>query len=73
MYGKKTMGYPNFLEGMFHYFRDKVITNLLELMKSHSLTKHKDLASLIKDEERYEDKNTPSTRKYQLIVKETDG
>ena len=49
LYGKKTMGDPNFLEGMFHYFHDKVIHNLLKLMNSPSLTKHKDLASLIEN------------------------
>ena len=47
LYGKKTMGYPNFLEVMFHYFRDKFIPNLLKLMNSPSLTKNKDIASLL--------------------------
>ena len=49
LYGKKTMGDPNFLEVMFHYFHDKVIHNLLKLMNSPSFTKHKDLASLIEN------------------------
>ena len=49
MYGKNTMGYPNFLEGMFFYFHNKVIYNLLKLMNSPSLTKHKDLASLVEE------------------------
>ena len=47
LYGKKNMGYPHFLEGMFHHFRDKVNLNLLKLINSPSLTKHKDIASLI--------------------------
>ena len=66
------MGNPNFLEVMFHYFCDKIITNLLKLMKSPSLTKYKDFASLIEDKERSEAENTPATRKMQLIIKETN-
>ena len=31
--GKKTTGYPNLLEGILDYFRNKVIPNLLKLMK----------------------------------------
>ena len=42
-------------------------------MKSTILTKHKDIASLIEDGERAEAKNTPATRKNQLIIKDTDG
>ena len=47
---KNNMGYPNLLDWMSHYFHDKVIPNLLKLVNSPSLTKHKDIASLIKDE-----------------------
>ena len=60
MHGKKTMGHPNFLEGIFHYFRDKVVPSLLKLIKSPSITKHKDIASLLEDEERDETKNKVS-------------
>ena len=35
---------------MFHYFCDKIITDLLKLVNSPSLTKNKDLDSLIKYE-----------------------
>ena len=58
---------------MLHYFLNKVITNLLKLMNSPSLTKHKDLASLLENQERDEAKNTPATGKNKLITKETDG
>ena len=73
LYDKKTMGCPKFLEGMFRYFHNKVIPNLLKLTNSPSLTKHKDLASLLKDGERAEAKNTPATRKKQLVIKDTGG
>ena len=42
-------------------------------MNSPSITKYKGLASLLEDEERAEAKNTPATRKKQLIIKDTDG
>ena len=54
------MGYTNLLEGMFHYFHDNVIPNLLKRMNSPSITNHKDLALLLEDEERSEAKNTPA-------------
>ena len=73
LYRKKTVGCPNFLEGMFHCFRDKVVPNLLKLMNSPSLTNHKYIASFLEDEERDEAKNTPAIREKQLIIKETDG
>ena len=73
LYGKKTIGYPNFLEGMFHCFRNNIIPNLLKLMNSPSLTKNKDIASLLEDEEMSEAKNTLATREKQVIIKETDG
>ena len=73
LYDKKNTGYPKLLEGMFHYFHDKVITKLLKLMNSPSLTKNNDTDSLIEYEERYEAKNTLSTRKNELIIKENDG
>ena len=73
LYDKKTMGCPKFLEGMFRYFHNKVIPNLLKLTNSPSLTKHKDLASLLKYGERAEAKNTPATRKKQIIIKKTGG
>ena len=73
MCGKNPMGYPNFLEGMFCYFHDKVIPYLLKLMNSPSLTNHKDLSSLIEYEERDETKNTPATRDNQIIIQETYG
>ena len=47
MYGKKNMVYSNFLEVMFYYFQDNVITNLLKLMSSPNITKHEDIASLL--------------------------
>ena len=50
LHDKKTMGYPNFLEVMFHCFHDKVISNLLKLMNSPSITKYNYIASLIEDE-----------------------
>ena len=73
MYGKKNMGYTNFLEGMFQYFHDKVIPNLLKLMSSPRINKYKNLASLIKDEERAESRNTLASRKNQIIIKYNDG
>ena len=73
MYGKKTMVYTNFLEGMFQYFRDKVIPNLLKLMNSPITTNKKNNDSLLEDKERAEAKHTPDTRKNQLIIKDTDG
>ena len=73
LYGKKTMGYPIFLKGMFHYFYDKVLLNLLKLINWPSLIKHKDIASLLEDAERVESKNTPDTGKKKLIIKGTDG
>ena len=57
------MGYPNFLEVMLQYFHDKVTPNLLKLMNSPRITKHKDLASLIENEERVEAKNTSANGK----------
>ena len=66
------MGDTNLLEGMSHYFHDKVIPNLMKLMNLPSITKHKYLASMLEDEGRAEAKNTPATRKNQLIIKETD-
>ena len=50
LYCNNNMGYPKFLEVIFHYFRDKVIPNLLKLMNSTSLTKHNDIASLLEYE-----------------------
>ena len=44
LYGNKNMGNPNFLEVMFHYFCDKIITNLLKLMKSPITTNKNNLA-----------------------------
>ena len=67
------MGDTNLLEGMSHYFHDKVIPNLMKLMNSPIITKNKYLASLLEYEERAEDKNTPATRKNQFIVKYNDG
>ena len=58
---------------MLHYFHNKVIINLLKLMNSPSLTKHKDIASLLEDEEKSESKNTHATRKKQLVIKDTGG
>ena len=54
---------------MFHYFRDKVITNILKLINLPSLTKHKDVASLLDYEEISEAKITPATRKISLSSK----
>ena len=51
---------------MFHYFRDKVITNILKLINLPSLTKHKYLASLLEDDEISEAKNIPATSKISL-------
>ena len=51
---------------MFHYFRDKVITNILKLVNLPSLTKHKYLDSLLGDEEISEAKNIPATSKISL-------
>ena len=62
------MGHPKRLEGMFHYFHDNVIPNLLKLMNSPSLAKNKDIASLLTDEERDDAKNTHATRKNKLII-----
>ena len=73
LYGNNTMGYPNFLEGIFHYFHDKVIPNLLKLMNSPSLNNHKDLDSILEDEERAEAKKRPTTRKMFLMIENTDG
>ena len=64
------MGDPNLLEGILHYFHDNVFTNLMKLMNSPSLTKHKDLASMFEDDEA---KNTTVTRKNHPIIKDTDG
>ena len=50
LYGKKTMGDTNFLGSMFHYFHDRIIPNLMKLVNSPSLSKYKDLPSLIEDE-----------------------
>ena len=50
-----------------------VITNLLKLMNSPSITKHKDTASLLEDKESAEAKNTPATSKNYLTIKETSG
>ena len=54
------------MQGMFHYFHDKVIPNLLTLMNSPSITKYKGLASLLEDEEISEAKNIPATSKISL-------
>ena len=67
------MGDPNLLEGIPHYFHDNVFPNLMKLMNSPSLTKHKDLASMLEDEERAEAKNTPATGKNNIIIKDNDG
>ena len=56
LYGKKTMEYPNLLEGVFHYFHEKVFPYFLKLMNPPSLTNHNDITSLIEDEERTESK-----------------
>ena len=50
LYDKNTMGYPKLLEGMFHYFHDKFISNVLKLLNSPSITNHKDLDLLLEDE-----------------------
>ena len=63
VYSKKTMVYPNFLEVMFHYLHDNIISNLLKLMNSHIFTRNKDLALLLEDEERAKAKNTHPARK----------
>ena len=54
---------------MFHYFHDKVIPNLLKLVKLPSLTKNNIFYSLLEDEERDEAKNTPDTTKNSLLSK----
>ena len=51
----------------------RVITDLLDLMNSPSLTKNKYIDLLLEYEERVEAKNTSTTRKRQLVTKETDG
>ena len=72
VYGKETIKHPKFLEVMFCYFHDKFIPKLLKLVNSPNLAKHKDIASLIEGGERSEAKNTPDTRKNQLIINDTD-
>ena len=73
LYDKKNTVDTKLLEGIFHYFPDKVKPNLMKLMNSPSLTKNKDLASLLEYEERAEAKNSPATRKNYIITKETVG
>ena len=63
------MVYPNSLKGVFHYFYDKVIHNLLKLMNSPSLKNTRILLHYLRMKKGLK----PKTGKKQLIIKDTNG